>query len=206
MIGPHTRCGKSLFVVHLLRYISGLACLKITTFDERPGDEADSAELVRPNYYLEEPALLRRPGKDTANYLAAGAVHVERLVCRPPGLAGGLDAALSRFPPRVPVVVESSRATPLLAPLAVVLVVRPPLREMKASTAQIISCVTDLLMNVSDDTTQPTGEADRLMERYGELRPQHVWSADLSRERPPAEMIQRLRELLGLCGRSSESS
>ena len=198
VISPHSGCGKSLLVAHLLRQLGGLGCLKISPIHELPGGVPDSEEDWGGDYYLEEPNRLRCPGKDTAVYLAAGAVRVERVRHRKQGLAAGLEAALKRFPVGMPIVVESSSAIPMLAPAAVVLVVRPPLREMKPSTRRILPSVTDLLMNVSGRTTQQTCDAEWLLERYAQLRPQKVWSVDLNREPPPADMLRRLRELLGV--------
>ena len=113
VIGPHSGCGKTLFVSWLLRHVEGLGCLKISPTHDGPegvpaGDK--SSGIRRQDFQLEDSALLNRPGKDTALYLRIGAVRVERLRPRGDGLARGLRAALQRFDRSTPIVVESSRS------------------------------------------------------------------------------------------------
>ncbi len=90
-------------------------------------------------------------------------------------------------------------------PVAVVMVVRPPIREMKPSTKDILSSVTDLLVNAPDNagarlesrtSMSSPAEAERLLEEFPALRPTYTWSADLIREPPPAKMLRRLQRLL----------
>ncbi|MFH1111291.1 MAG: hypothetical protein V1790_19160 [Planctomycetota bacterium] len=196
VIGPHSGCGKSLFVLHLLRHIHGLGCLKISPTYEWPGSIHEFKEGAGPDFQFEDRACLSCAGKDTAAYLAAGAAHVERLRHRANGLAAGLGVALDRFRPQMPIVVESSSAVPLLRPAVVVLIVRPPLREMKPATHDVLSMVTDLLMNVSGHAVRPTAGVDGLLDAYEQIRPRFIWSADLSCEPPPAQMLHRVRETL----------
>ncbi len=226
VIGPHSGCGKTTFVVHLLRHIDGLGTLKISPAYEWPAPFSLAEDGTEQDFFLEDSAHLNRPGKDTALYLEAGAVQVERLRHRRDGLAAGLRAALKRYPPNVPVVVESSSTVKLLTPVAVVLVVRPPIREMKLATREVLPLVTDLLINLSDHEgldrislpfsptpADPRGlkpaarytessnalaktETGRLESEFPSLRPQHTWSADLIHEPPPEEMLNRLRTLL----------
>ncbi len=196
VIGPHCGCGKTLFVTRLLRDIKRLACLKISPAHDWPAGGSPGDATTARDYYLHDPAELDRPGKDTAVYLEAGAAHVERLRHRRNGLAAGLGATLDRFPPAVPIVVESSSAVELLEPVAVVLVVRPPMREMKPSTLNILSLVTDLFVNAADRDRLATIEAERLRDEFRTLRPLHVWSADLIREPLPKDLLIQLRTLL----------
>ena len=196
VIGPHSGCGKTLFVSWLLRHIEGLGCLKLSPTHEWPSASASGKETMEEDFYLEDSALLTRPGKDTALYLAVGAAQVERLRHRGSGLAGGLQAALERFPSSMPLVVESSTAAKLLSPVAVVLVVRPPIREMKPATREVLSLVTDLLVNASDRQGVATAEAERLGREFPSLRPQFTFTADLISEPPPEQMQARLRSLL----------
>ena len=104
-------------------------------------------------------------------------------------------ARLDRFPPGMPVVVESSSAVRFLRSVAVVLIVRPPLREMKPSTHAILDRVTDLLINASDRDESAAKAAECLRREYPSLRPQCTWSADLTCE-PPRVLLSRLRTLL----------
>lgn len=196
VIGPHSDCGKTTFVAHLLRHVPGLGCLKISPAHEWPGKSPASGVVIGGDYYLEGWADLNRPGKDTALYLAAGAARARRLRHRRDGLAAGLEAALHDYPPGMSVVVEGSRAVRLLQPVAVVLVVRPPIREMKPATEAILSRVTDLLINASDGEGQAAAEARRLPQEFPALHPQYTWTADLILQPPPDDMLARLRSLL----------
>lgn len=196
VIGPHSGCGKTLFVTHLLRHIRGLGCLKVSPVYDRPQTAAEAEGAVAEDYYLEDASGLDQPGTDTALYLAAGAAMVNRLRHRAGALAAGLDAALGQYPPAMPVVVESSSAVPLLQPAAVVLIVRPPMREMKPATEAILPRVTDLLINASDRQGSPTTEAERLQRGFPSLTPQFTWSADLICEPPPKDMLTRLQALV----------
>lgn len=196
VISPHSGCGKSLFVVYLLRHISSLGCLKISPTDKCAGCVPEFKEGAGPDFHIEDRTLLGTAGKDTAAYLAAGAMHVERLMHRANGLAAGLGVALDRFQPQMPIVVESSSAVRLLSPAAVVLIVRRPLREMKPATYDVLSMVTDLLMNVSGRAVRLDAGVNRLQDAYEQLRPRFIWSADLSREPPPSEMLHRMRKAL----------
>ena len=197
VIGPHSGCGKTLLVLHLLRQVGGLGCLKISPAHDWPDQSAGIGDAAARDYYLEDRVRLNRPGKDTALYLAAGAAVVTRLRHRAQGLVAGLDEALHRYPPNMPIVVESSSAVRLLQPVAVVLVVRPPIQVMKPATQAVLSRVTDLLINATDRQGLATSEADRLRHDFPSLAPQFTWSADLICQPPPDEMLVRLRDLLG---------
>ncbi|GAF72434.1 unnamed protein product, partial [marine sediment metagenome] len=189
--------GKTLFVTALLRRIEGLGCLKISPARDWPDGHPNDVEAADRGFYLENADRLRRPGKDTALYLAEGAKQVERLRHRDDALPLGLAAALARFGPNLPIVVESSKVVPLLKPVAVVLVVRPPIREMKPTTRDILLLVSDVLFNMSNGGTSATTEIGALQADFPSLRPQYVWSADLSREPLPPEMLIRLNAVLG---------
>jgi hypothetical protein len=208
VVGPHSGCGKTLFVTHLARHVLGLGCLKVRPAHHQSGADATGERPVRDDFYLEDSAALDDPGGDTALYLAAGAVQVEILRHRGSGLAAGLDAALDRFPPSVPVVIESSSAVRFLRPVAVVLIVRLPRHEMKPSTHAILPRVTDLLVNSSKTGELTTATAEKLRREYPALRPRFTWSVDLTSEAPPAEMLARLRTLLAAsaAGHGSTSS
>ena len=195
VVGPHSGCGKTSFVTHLIRNIPGLGCLKISPATDWP-DASLGPPTASEGFYLEDRAHLNRPGKDTAFYLSAGAVRVERLRHRADSLAPGLRSALQRFDPATAVVVESSSAVSLLKPAAVVLVVRPPPREIKLATQNILSKVTDLLINASNDGGFAEQEAANLCRQYPALHPQHTWTANLISEPPPIEMLDRLSILL----------
>ena len=196
VVGPHSGAGKTSFVTRLLRHVPGLGCLKISPAHEWPDAVAVDMEAAGEGFYLEDLVHHAHPDKDSALYVEAGAVAVKRLRHRGEGLAAGLDAALRCYAAALPVVVESSSAVKFLNPVAVVLVFRPPLREMKPSTAAILSRVTDLLVNASDDGGFATAAAERLRHECPELRPQYTWSADLISEALPAPMLTRLRALL----------
>lgn len=195
VIGPCSGCGKTLFVTHLLRHLERLSCLKISPAYDWPEDSG-GGQVVGEDFYLEDPANLNRPGKDTAVYLAAGAKGVQRLRHRRKGLGPGLAAALECFPPDIPIVLESSSAVRLIKPVAVVLVVHPALHEMKATTRDVLHLVTDLLINAPDVEHSAAAEAQRLRAEYPVLEPQYTFSADLISEPPPDKMLTRLRALL----------
>ncbi|HUU85874.1 MAG TPA: hypothetical protein VM243_20440 [Phycisphaerae bacterium] len=195
VVGPHSGCGKTSFVIHLVRHIPGLGCLKISPGGDRLQQRPGRGKAIRPDYDLEDSQRLERSGTDTALYLTAGAAVVHRLRHRRDGLATGLHAALALYPESTPIVVESSRAVRLLHPAAVVLVVRPPIREMKPTTEAILPQVTDLLINSSDPSFALT--ASQCLQRdFPSLKPRFTWSADLIREPPPQRLLARLRTLL----------
>jgi len=196
VVAPHSGSGKTTFVLHLLQHTSGVGTLKISPAIDWPDADSPAGTFVGQDFYLEDPAQLNRKGKDTARYFQTGAVRVERLRHRRGGLAAGLEAALKRYPPGAPVVVESSSAASLLEPVGVVLVVRAPLREMKPATEAILPRVTDLLVNASDQQGLATAARRALLHDYSALDPQYTWTADLAGEPPPAAMLERLRMLL----------
>ena len=197
VVGCHSRCGKTSFVTLLLRDVRGLGCLKISPADDWGEATPEGAESVGEHYYIEDSARLRRPGKDTTLYMEAGAAEVKRLTYdRADGLAAGLDAALQRFPPTMPTVVESSSAVLMLRPVAVVLVVRPPLREMKPGTEAILSRVTDLLVNAPDTEGIARATAEQLCHQFPSLRPRFTWFADLRSGPLPQPMLTRFKKLL----------
>lgn len=196
VVGPHSGCGKTAFVTRLLRHLPGLGCLKVSPSHDWPVEVALDAEANGEDFYLEDLARLSRPGKDTTLYLEAGAAEVKRLRHRGEGLAAGLEVALRRYPPTMPIVVESSSAVRWLNPVAVVLIVRPPPREMKPSTEAILPRVTDLLINASNRESFAVTAAERLRHAFPALRPRFIWSADLVTEPPPADMLTRLKSLL----------
>jgi len=195
VVGPHSGCGKSTFVLHLLREIGGMGCLKVSPAHDWSPEAAESAELVGEDFYLESAARLKRPGKDTALYLAAGALEVKRLRHRNEGLRPGLRAALELFPPSMPITLESSSALNWVSAKAIVLVIRPPMKEMKPSTAGLLSQVTDILINAPGAHTghETLGQ---LSSEYPALAPEYAWQADLIAAPPPEAMLSRIRSLL----------
>ena len=196
VIAPHSKSGKTLFVTHLLQNISGLGCLKISPAHGHHHDFDNVRVSGGNDFYFEDPGKLGRPGKDTAIYLDTGARQVERLRHRGDGLAPGLEAAFDRFQADIPVVVESSSAVQFLTPLAVVLVVRPPIREMKPATERILPDVTDLLINTSQHYDDTKLETKHLHEQLGLCRPKHTWVCNLAGEELPVELLKRIRLLL----------
>ena len=196
VIGPHSGSGKTLLVAHLVRHIRGLGCLKISPAHDGQNQQTVNGARSELDFHLEDRTRLNQSGKDTALYLDAGAAHVEWLRHRQFGLAEGLHAALKRFPKAVPIIVESSSAVQLLDPAAVVMVVRPPIREVKPSTQAVLSRVNALLLNASGGNESGVVEAERLQADFPSLRPSHVWYADLIREEPPVEMLNWARGVL----------
>ncbi|UCE59188.1 MAG: hypothetical protein JSU63_17310 [Phycisphaerales bacterium] len=195
VVGPHSGCGKTTFVLHLLRYIAGLGCLKVSPSHDWDAQIVSDAEVLEEDFYLEGSSRLERPGKDTALYMAAGALEVKRLRHRGDGLAKGLRAALERYPAEMPITVESSSALCWLNPAAIVLVVRLPIEEMKPATEALLSRVTDLLIN-APDTVDRASSAEGLTADFPALSPQFTWSADLIAQPPPEAMLTRVRTLL----------
>ena len=192
VIGPHSGCGKTTFVVHVVQHIRQIGCLKISPAYDQPEPFPCDEEGNERDFFLQDPAEANHRDKDTALYLRAGAVHVERLRHRGDGLAAGLEEAFGRFPPGVPIIVESSSAVRLLRPAAVVMVVRPPIRKVKPATRAILSLVTDLMVNAPDRDASTAVEIEQVRKEFPALRPQFTWSADLIREPPPEEMLSRL--------------
>ncbi len=195
VVGSHSGSGKTTFIVHLVRFMPIIGCLKISPAHDPPHG-TDSPHASNGGFFFESNAHLNQPGTDTALYLAAGAARAERLRHHGDGLTAGLDAALHRYPPSVPVVVESSSAVRLLDPVAVILVIfPPPIREMKPGTEAILSKVTDLMVNGPAETGA-TEAAERLQREFPALHPKHVWFANLISEPPPDKMLRRLRDLV----------
>ena len=201
VIGPHSGCGKSTFVLHLVQCIPGLGCLKVSPkHDEHAplstnGPDEPAGDV---DFYLESDERLRRHDRDTGRYLAAGAAQVERLRHRGAGLAAGLEAAWRRYPPVMPVIVESSSALRFISPRAVILVVRPPLLEMKPATADLLDRVTDLLINLSDNEVDADAEAANLRRAFPTLDPRYTWATNLHTSPPPPRLLARVRSLLGI--------
>ena len=182
-------------MTHLLRHVAGLGCLKISPGRYPLHAVSEGGNPDKQRFRLEDQDRLNHPGKDTALYLAAGAKHVELLRHWDRGLQAGLAAALARVPDNMPIVVESSSAARLLTPLAVVLVVRPAILEVKSATEAILPQVTDVVINAppSDDRASA---AEQLQSRLPSLMSPKVWLADLISEPPPDAMLTRLRDLL----------
>jgi hypothetical protein len=196
VIAPHANSGKTVFVAHLARNIHGLGCLKISPAKDSRAFSEECEGRADQGFYLEGEEDLRCPDKDTSLYFQAGAAHVERLRCRRDCLEVGLREALQCFPAGMPLAVESSGAVKLLSPMAVVMVVRTPIREMKPSTGAIVSRVTDLVVNADVSEEQADREAKHLCEAYPTLQPGFIWPANLNSQPPPREMLTRLRRLL----------
>ncbi|MCP4589772.1 MAG: hypothetical protein GY842_03425 [bacterium] len=196
IVGAHSDSGKTTFTLHLLRSIPGLGCLKISPARDWPDGRSVGARLVGEDFYLADAEHLRRRGKDTGRYLEAGAIQVERLRHRGAGLAAGLEAALDGYPQGLPVIVESSSAVRFLDPVAVMLIVRTPLREMKPTTQAILPRVTDLLINTSDRMEPGVQSAEELERSFSTLRPQHTWTLDLLHQPIPEALLARFRGLL----------
>jgi hypothetical protein len=196
VVGPHSGCGKTLFVTHLARHLPGLGCLKVRPAHGHSESARAGEQAVEDRYYFEDPAALDAAGLDTALYLQAGAAQVEILRHEGNALPAGLVAAMDRFPVGMPVVVESSSAVRFLDPVAVVLLVLPPPREMKPRTEAILHRVTDLLINSPRRGDSPARHAAALRQEFRALSPRFTWFADLASEPPPGELLARLRGLL----------
>ncbi|HNQ23568.1 MAG TPA: hypothetical protein PKK06_10785 [Phycisphaerae bacterium] len=193
VIGPHSGCGKSTFVLQLLRHLPGVGCLKISpVHDARAPWPAGGAA----DFAFEAVDSLTCGDRDTGRYLSAGAAHVERLRHRGAGLRAGLAAACGRFPPGMPVIVESSSALVFLRPRCVLLVVRPPLREMKPATLAVLPRVTDLLWNMSSTGSDARHATEELRREFSALNPTGIWRADLLSEPLPAGLLERVRSAL----------
>ena len=198
VVGPHSNCGKTLFVLHLLRRFAGLGCLKISPAVGRAATSSGITADSVPEFHFENDACLDRLNSDTAQYRAAGAAAVERLRHRGRGLSTGLVAAFNRFPANMPLIVESSSAVPLLKPAAVVLVIRPPVKEMKPATCAILNHVTDLLVNAAkEDADSEAATVERTIRQLPDATLRCVWRTDLGCAPLPATLIERLGDILG---------
>ncbi len=191
VVGPHSNCGKTLFVVQVVRIFRGLGCLKISPASPR----ADSGD-ASPAFWLEEPARIDRRDSDTGRYRAAGAAAVERLRHHGGCLPEAMALALSRFPLAMPLIVESSSAVPLIDPVAVLLVLRWPVTEMKPATQSILTRVTDVLINAGQEDTATATGLGQVAQQFPELRPRYCWRVDLRCEDLPEALIRRLGDVL----------
>ena len=91
VVAPHSGCGKTQFICHLLRHVSGLGCLKISP---RPHTATETATTTSGHgFWFDQPRELLTAGKDTNRYLGAGAARVERLLHQEGHLPAGLSAA-----------------------------------------------------------------------------------------------------------------
>ncbi len=192
VVGPHSGSGKTAFVIYLLKQLGGFGCLKISPAYEHPVGEGAADADTATDYHFENPEELVRPGKDTALYLAAGALHVERLRHRGRDITDGLQAALDRFPKEVAIVVESSSAALLMQPAVVMLVTRPPIREMKPATAAVLHQVTDLVIHTSDPDGCGVQEAARLRQTFPLLCPLFTWPVDTTSQQSDQGMLGRM--------------
>ncbi len=197
VVGPHSGCGKSTFVVAVLRRIPRLGCLKVSPAYAWPLGSAGDSGAIGPGFFLEPEDTLSQPGTDTANYLEAGAARVQRLRHRGDALAAGLKTALDGYPAGMPVIVESSSAAPLFNPLAVLLIVRLPVREMKPATRAILPLVTDLVINAPDRQGSAPAATAELRASYPTLNPHLIWRCDLVDEPLPDMLVRRLETLVG---------
>lgn len=197
---PCSDSGKTLLIEKLLPCIGPVGVLKISPIPAPGGDRRierqPATSIGADSFYLSPPDELTIPGKDTAKFLAAGAIHVERLRYEPAGLKAGLDFAMARFEAGLPVIIEGGSAAYHMPTAAVLLVARPPLADIKARTVDLLDRVDYLLVNASPAPGQIERTIKVLASLAGRFAPTTCWAADLMHQPLPNELVATIAAVL----------
>jgi len=197
---PCSDSGKTVLIEKLLPCIGPVGVLKISPIPAPGGDRQierqSAASIGADNFYLSPPDELTTPGKDTANLLAAGAVHVERLRYQPAGLKAGLDFAMARFEAGLPLIIEGGSAAYHLPTAAVLLVARPPLADIKPTTIGLLERVDYLVVNAPPTKGQVEQVRKVLVSLNSGFCPKDSWPLDLVRDPLPAGLVATVRQIL----------
>lgn len=144
--------GKTLLVCRLIEVLPGWGVLKTS-----PGhrEAAGHAHGVEDGFdVVTDLAVLSRPGKDTARYLAAGASRVAWLRASPARLADGVREALARLAGLPGLLVEGNSAAGCLAPDRLALVARAAMSEVKPSALPLLARADWLVVNAPRGTSR----------------------------------------------------
>jgi len=197
---PCSNSGKTVLIEKLLPYVRSVGVLKISpipaTGDDRRHEHQPTTITSADSFYLSPPDELTIPGKDTAKLQAAGAVQVERLRYHPAGLNAGLDFAMARFEPGLPLIIEGGSAAYHLPTAAVLLVARPPLSDIKPTTIRLLERVDYLLVNAPPAKDQIEQVAKMLVGLNSGFRPKDSWHLDLLRDPLPAGLVATVGQLI----------
>lgn len=160
---PSANCGKTELACRLIAALPGAQALKITRFhreshcpvhgvDEQGEDNCDGCAPAPAGFELiDDDATLRTPGKDSDRMLKAGASPVLWLRAAPHVFDYALKAALKRFDPAQPLVLEgNSAATVSDFKGRVVLLWPQKTRGVKASVLPALKRVDQLVLVEAD--------------------------------------------------------
>ncbi|MBZ0136403.1 MAG: hypothetical protein K8I27_08540 [Planctomycetes bacterium] len=123
---PSANCGKTELACRLIRALPGAQALKITRFhreshcpvhgiDEHGDDNCDGCAPVPAGFEIvDDDATLRTPGKDSDRMIKAGASPVLWLRAAPHVFEYALRAAMMRFDPSRPLVLEGNSAATII--------------------------------------------------------------------------------------------
>lgn len=164
LAAPSANCGKTELACRLIRALKGAQALKITRFhreshcpvhgvNEQGEDNCDGCAPAPAGFELvDDPAVLRTPGKDSDRMLQAGADPVLWLRAAPHVFDYALKAALKHFDPARPIVLEgNSAATVADFPGTVVLLWPQRTRGVKASVLPAMKRATFLVLVEASD-------------------------------------------------------
>ncbi len=175
--------GKTLLISRLIGALPGWGALKTS-----PGhrEAAGHAHGLEGRFDLvTDLAVLSRPGKDTARYLAAGASRVAWLRARPEHLAEGVREALDRLADLPGLLVEGNSVAGCLAPDRLALVARAAMSEVKPSAVPLLARADWFVLNAPRGTpAEDLAETERNLRRLSATAPCVV--ADLAEPADPA--------------------
>jgi hypothetical protein len=156
---PSANCGKTELSCRLIRALPGAQALKITRFhreshcpvhgiNEHGEDNCDGCAPAPAGFELvEDDAVLRTPGKDSDRMLQAGASPVYWLRAAPHVFEYALSAAMKRFDPARPLVLEGNSAATVTGFKGEVVLLWPQrTRGVKASVLPALRRVDHLVL------------------------------------------------------------
>ncbi|MCG3182301.1 MAG: hypothetical protein ICCCNLDF_00363 [Planctomycetes bacterium] len=156
---PSANCGKTELACRMIRALDGAQALKITRFhreshcpvhgvNEQGEDNCDGCAPAPAGFELvDDPAVLRTPGKDSDRMLQAGADPVLWLRAAPHVFEYALKAALKHFDPARPLVLEGNSAATVAEFAGTVVLLWPQrTRGVKASVLPALKRATFLVL------------------------------------------------------------
>lgn len=159
LAAPSANCGKTELACRLIRALGDAQALKITRFhreahcpvhgvNELGEDNCDGCAPAPAGFELvDDPDVLRTPGKDSARMLQAGANPVLWLRAAPHVFDYALKTAMKRFDATRPLVLEGNSAATLAEFDATVVLLWPQrTRGVKASVLPALKRATFLLL------------------------------------------------------------
>lgn len=159
LAAPSANCGKTELACRLIRSLNGAQALKITRFhreshcpvhgvNEQGEDNCDGCAPAPAGFELvDDPGVLRTPGKDSDRMLQAGAEPVLWLRAAPHVFDYALKAALKHFDPARPLVIEGNSAATVAGFAGTVVLIWPQrTRGVKASVLPALKRATFLVL------------------------------------------------------------